>query len=519
MKNYRSFNLIAIILFVLSIFGCSDKKENIPVSVTLSANKTTIKANGKDSLTFTVKVDGKETVEGVVIVPSSSTSTEGLNQFNFATSKTGTYSFYALYDGQKSNEITVTATQVVIKLITDKANLKPNGTDIIRFTVKADDEDVTSLAVITLKGENETKLESHSFSTEKSGIYTFYATYNGEQSEKITIRSATEAVTLTLSKSEIKANGSEETVFTVFADGKDVTGKAVIMQKGSLDTVYDVKTFKTTEPETYTFYAVYDNVKSDEVSLKATYVPLSFIKQFCIIQFASAACNTCPIMTQAINDVRKQRPNRIVPIVLHVQNRCINYETLYGVLGKTADMLCPSWPSSLVDLNQKVNIYPTSTPQKLISAIDYMNAFCPSQTGIAMESKVTDGTIQFTANILTNKTDRYHFYAFVVEDGIRHGQMITREEVDLNYVHNHVATYKLSDDDPRTGIDWGEIRTGKKASRTFTIDTKPIKLKRTVNLNNCRIVAYTLRTVNGVHCIDNVTSCPVNGTVDYKYSK
>ena len=87
-----------------------------------------------------------------------------------------------------------------------------------------------------------------------------------------------------------------------------------------------------------------------------------------------------------------------------------------------------------------------------------MNAFCPSQTGIAMESKVTDGTIQFTANILTNKTDRYHFYAFVVEDGIRHGQMITREEVDLNYVHNHVATYKLSDDDPKTGVDLEKLK-------------------------------------------------------------
>jgi len=518
MKNYKSFGLILGTLLFLSIFGCSDKK-NIPVSVTLSTDKTTIKANGKDSLTFTVKVDGKEMATGVTIVPSSSTSTEGLKKFNFATSKAGSYSFYAMYEGQKSNEITVAATQVVIKLTADKTSLKPNGTDMIRFTVKADEEDVTSSAVITLKGENETKLENHSFSTEKSGTYTFYATYDGEQSEKIMIQSATEAVMLTLNKNEIKANGSEEAAFTVLADGKDVTGKAVIMQKGSPDTPYDGKTFKTTEPETYTFYAVYDNIKSDEVSLKATYVPLSFVKQFCIMQFASAACNTCPIMTQAINNVRKQRPNRIVPIVLHVQNRCLNYETLYGVLGKTADMLCPSWPSSLVDLNQKVNIYPISTPKKLISAIDYMNAFCPSQTGIAMESKVTDGTIQFTAHILTNKTDRYRFYAFVVEDGIVYGQMITREEVDLNYVHNHVATYKLSDDDPKTGVDLGEIKMGRKASRTFTIDTNPIKLKRTVNLNNCRIVAYTLRAINGVYCIDNVTSCPVNGSVDYKYSK
>lgn len=519
MKNYKLLSPILGIFLVLSILGCSDKKESIPVSITLSANKTSIKANGKDSLTFTVKVDGKETSSGVTIIPSSSTPSEGLKKFNFATSKSGSYSFYALYEGQKSNEITITATQVVIKLTADKPSLKPNGTDIIRFTVKADDEDVTSSAVITLKGEDETKLESHSFSTEKSGTYTFYATYDGEQSQKITIRSATEAVTLILNKNKIKADGVEEVVFTVQADGRDVTKEAVIMQKGSSDMAYEGKTFKTNEPETYTFYALYDNVKSNEAFLEATYVPLSFTKHFCIMQFASAACNTCPIMTKAINKVREQLPNRIIPIVLHVQNRCTNYETLYGVLGRTADMLCPSWPSSLVDLNQKVNIYRTTTPQKLISAIDYMIAFCPSQTGIAMESKTTDGMIRFTANILTNKTDHYRFYAFVVEDGIVHGQMITREEVDLNYIHNHVATYKLSDEDPKTGVDLGEIKTGRKATRTFTIDTKSIKLKRTVNLNNCRIVAYTLRAINGVYCIDNVTSCPVNGSVDYPYSK
>lgn len=249
MKNYKSFSLILGILFALSLFGCSDKK-NIPVSVIISANKTTIKANGKDSLTFTVKVDGKETVTGVSIVPSSSALTEGLRKFNFATSKTGSYTFYATYEGQKSNEITVTATQVVIKLTVDKTSLKPNGTDIVRFTVKADEEDVTSSAVITLKGEDETKLENHDFSTEKSGTYTFYATYDGEQSEKITIRSATETVTLTLNKNKIKANDTEEAVFTVQADGRDVTKKAVIMQKGSPDTVYDGKTFKTIDSDT-----------------------------------------------------------------------------------------------------------------------------------------------------------------------------------------------------------------------------------------------------------------------------
>ncbi len=521
MKNYNLLVLLLYVVWSISLIGCSDKKkeEDIAVAVTLSANKTTIKANGKDSLTFTVKVDGKETASGVTVVPESSTQVSGLNKLKFSTSETGTYSFYALYNGHKSNSITITATKVVIKLTADKTTIRPNGTDAIKFTVKADDKDVTSSAVIMMKGEVETTLDKNVFSTETSGIYTFYATYDGEQSDKLTIQSSTETVILTLDKNEIKADGKETVSFTIKADGKDVTNAAVLMQKSAPDDiVFDGKHFKTVETGTYMFYAVYDSVKSKEVTLKATYIPLKFVKRHCVMQFASATCPSCPIMTQAINETVKKYVNRIEPVVFHLEKHCLNYPELYGVLGATAEMLNPIRKPAvaLVDLHTKVNVYRTTTANRLSDAIYHMATICPPQTGIALKSKETDGVIRFTADILTNQTDRYGFYAFVVEDSIIYGQIKGPEEVDLKYVHNNVATYKLSDDNPKTGIELGEIEAGKKLSRSYTIDTKVFKMKRNVKLENCRIVAYTVRVVNGVYCIDNVTSCPINGSVDYK---
>ncbi len=520
MKNYNLLVLLLYIVWSISLVGCSDekKKEDIAVAVTLSANKTTIKANGKDSLMFTVKVDGKETVSGVTVVPESSTQVNGLNKLKFSTSETGTYSFYALYNGHKSNPITITATKVVVKLTADKTTIKPNGTDAIKFTVKADDDEVTSSAVIMMKGEVETTLDKNVFSTENSGTYIFYATYDGEQSDKVTIRSSTETVILTLDKNEIKADGKETVSFTVKADGREVTNAAVLMQKSAPDDiVFDGKRFKTVEAGTYTFYAVYDSVKSKELTLKATYIPLKFRKQHCVMQFTSATCHSCPIMTQAIGETVKKYANRIVPVVFHLEKHCLNYPELYGVLGATTEMLNPIRKPSvaLVDLHTKVNVYPTTTVNKLSDAIYHMATICPPQTGIALESKETDGIIRFTADIITNQTDRYGFYAFVVEDSIIYGQMKGPEEVDLKYVHNNIATYKLSDANPKTGIELGEIEAGKKSSRSYTIDTKVFKMKRNVKLKNCRIVAYTLRVVNGVYCIDNVASCPINGSVDY----
>ena len=54
------------ILAVINLIGCSNKEE-LPPTVTLEADKTTIKANGRDSLTFTVKVNGRVETRGVSV--------------------------------------------------------------------------------------------------------------------------------------------------------------------------------------------------------------------------------------------------------------------------------------------------------------------------------------------------------------------------------------------------------------------------------------------------------------------
>jgi hypothetical protein len=49
----------------------------------------------------------------------------------------------------------------------------------------------------------------------------------------------------------------------------------------------------------------------------------------------------------------------------------------------------------------------------------------------------------------------------------------------------------------------------------FTIHVDRLAI-RTVNLAKCRIIGYTIRP-NGV--IDNVVSCPVYGSVHYRYAE
>ncbi|MBO7261357.1 MAG: IdeS/Mac family cysteine endopeptidase [Alistipes sp.] len=80
-----------------------------PSSLTLTASKTSIMANGSDSVTFSVKADGATTVTNLCEIYVSGAE---LNGTTFSTYNAGNYSVYAKYNGVTSNIVTITATAV-----------------------------------------------------------------------------------------------------------------------------------------------------------------------------------------------------------------------------------------------------------------------------------------------------------------------------------------------------------------------------------------------------------------------
>lgn len=78
-------------------------------NITLSASKTSLKANGTDSVTFTVKTDNGTTVTELCEIYVNNIKQSGTT---FSTHTAGSYSVYAKYNGVTSNTITLTATVV-----------------------------------------------------------------------------------------------------------------------------------------------------------------------------------------------------------------------------------------------------------------------------------------------------------------------------------------------------------------------------------------------------------------------
>lgn len=93
----RFFNIFAILALAFGFVACegNETPENKEYNVELTADKTTIMADGSDAATFTVKVDGKATTDDVMIICLNDNSV--LEGNTFTTTTGGEYRFKASY--------------------------------------------------------------------------------------------------------------------------------------------------------------------------------------------------------------------------------------------------------------------------------------------------------------------------------------------------------------------------------------------------------------------------------------
>ena len=268
----KLFGLFALLSLAVGFTAC----EEVPVEpgnydVVISANKTEIVANGTDVVSFEVTVDGVVTTNGVQIVCLNNNSVLGTD---FKTTTAGEYRFAAIYKGVKSNEVVVKANALKkeIVLSADKTEIVGDNTDIVTFTVTVDGEDKTAESTITIVNYG-AALEGNTFATDVAGEFIFQARYDGENSNQVIITATgVEApvqknLTLTASAIRIKADGTETVTFKAMYGEDDVTATCAIQTTAGLSVEGGV--FSTTEAGTYNFYALYDNVRSNTVSVDA----------------------------------------------------------------------------------------------------------------------------------------------------------------------------------------------------------------------------------------------------------
>ena len=268
----RLFKLFVFAAIALGFTACEQPGEtpdNGEIILSLTGDKTEIVADGVDKVTFTATVNG-EANDQIQIINLKNNSFVENNTFTATVA--GDYLFKAVYNNKSSEAFKVTATEPatpILFLTPDKQNIVADGTEIVTFTVTINGEDVTANSTITNITAN-AALEGNTFSTDTIGEYLFEAKYEDLTSSQVKINATAvpqKSLKLQASEIRIKADGEDKVVFTVLYGEEDVTASCTIQT--TTGSVIEGGEFATTTPGSYNIYALYDNVRSNTVSIDA----------------------------------------------------------------------------------------------------------------------------------------------------------------------------------------------------------------------------------------------------------
>lgn len=269
---FRKEMLAILLLVIMGGVSCkTDKPDPMPTPLVLSLDNSEIFANDEQKVSFVVTQNDQEVTAECKIFNAE--TDEALPGHTFSTDKPGTYKFYAKKGNQKSNEISVLAKEVPDNVLVVTLKSMPESPlkvgETVRFTVDCNGEDVTDDSEIFLDGE-QSKLPENTFVATEAGNYLFYAVYKGEKSNKVTVTFAEDPakeVTLSVNPATIPADGTTKAIFKVEQQGRDVTSEAKFFAVSD-DKALPSNEFTSTQAGDFAFYAKYNDIRSNTVSVK-----------------------------------------------------------------------------------------------------------------------------------------------------------------------------------------------------------------------------------------------------------
>ena len=270
----RFFHIFAIATLALGFTACDEQSEGIDngeITISLTGDKSEIVADGIDAVVFTALVNGEANDEIMII---SLKNNSIVNDNTFTTTVAGDYLFKAVYKNKSSEAFKVTATAPEVPTLileADKESIVANGTDVVTFTVTLDGVDVTAESTI-MNGMFDEALEGATFSTDAIGEYQFYALYGEYESNTFVVEAYADqpvqkSLTISASKMRIKADGEDKVVFTAKYGEEDVTASCTLHTTTGV--AIEGNEFTSTTVGTYNIYALYDNTRSNTLSIDA----------------------------------------------------------------------------------------------------------------------------------------------------------------------------------------------------------------------------------------------------------
>ena len=231
------------------------------------------------------------------------------------------------------------------------------------------------------------------------------------------------------------------------------------------------------------------------------------------MQFTSVGCTNCPFLADAIKDVQKNMPGKMIPVAFHMDYGGYEDPMTLAVNTKFYDKVNTGDGLPMFALNFRKSSSPIINEySKIVSEIELQAETYPAVAGVAISSRYdkASNSVEVTAKFKSTIAAEYRYHIFLVEDGISAFQVGSDAQT---YVHNNVFRAMAADN-----VMGAKLNGGNKLvkNREYTASAK-MTLGDGWNPEKMRVVVAILNTEDDgeTFCSNNANVCAVGESVDY----
>lgn len=325
---------------------------------------------------------------------------------------------------------------------------------------------------------------------------------------------------LSISKTVIEANGTDAVTVAVMKGETDITSQSkVYMEDPSGNTSsFTATSFSTTTEGDYVFYAYYEGVKTENITVRAfKNIPslpadskpdqkTGFAKHVLAVQHTGTWCSNCPYMKKGIDAYVKANPdNCAVFVASH------NGDTMAGDASNTVNsyLTVNYYPLLSVDLNTSNTLQALNDADLLAEQItgrinQAKSSGC--KTAISVASENAGSSVVVNVKVKSANVDNCRVAVWLLEDGI----VAAQTGGSSTEVHNNVLWASSST------VAYGDriqLDADGAGQNVYRMDVSGAH-----DLSNCRLVVFTaVPNASGRFVADNVVTCPLDGQTAFEY--
>lgn len=425
-----------------------------------------------------------------------------------------------------------------------------DGKDAATFDIRFRGTRLTADEVVFYNADDNSAIEmpDMQFTTEKQGVYRFYAKYKnitpeiGEEdnyTSEILEITATDSgfnlepndqkgLTVSLTNTVIETGGDRAFLIvrydgTVLNEGYDIydlaTNEKVSLPTMSVSsvsgTVYQLPYYSASTAGNRTFWVSYKTYDTSRTPLTVTAVDfdiptrptdpqpdnLQFKHRSLIIQFTGLGCGYCPFMIAALRDVLSDEAydSKAVLAALHTYQG-----DPYAPADKSIDRFfgVTGYPYVLFDMMKGFGNYGYTTNVSYLKKFIDSSLSTPARAGISVRTSKDDKTLIIRMTVKAAVAGKFRVGAWVLENGLTGRQSNYGMDGEF-YTHDNVV--RLADSkngSSHTGHDIGYLNSGDSSDYLFVIQLDP-----EWNQKNCHLVLFVSTPGdNGNYVITNTVA-------------